>query len=44
MPQRMRIANARKSKVRAAVEEAFAHQIGLMALFVRPIWLAGVKL
>jgi IS5 family transposase len=43
MPQRMRIANARKSKVRAAVEHVFAHQKGLMGVFVRTIGLARAK-
>lgn len=43
MPQRMRIANARKSKVRAAVEHVFAHQKGLMGIFVRTIGLARAK-
>ena len=43
MPQRMRIANARKSKVRAAVEHVFAHQKGLMGVFIRTIGLARAK-
>lgn len=30
----MRIANARKSKVRSEVEHVFAHQKGLIGLFV----------
>ena len=37
MPERMRIANAQKSKVRSAVEHVFAHQKGLMGLIVRTI-------
>jgi transposase, IS5 family len=44
MPERMRIANARKSKFRSAVEHVFAHQKGLMALFVRTIGLARARL
>jgi len=40
MPERMRIANAQKSKVRSAVEHVFAHQKGPMRLFVRTIGLA----
>jgi transposase, IS5 family len=43
MPERMRIANARKSKVRSAVEHVFAHQKGLMALFVKTIGLARAR-
>src|ERR1700745_2021372 len=43
MPERMRIANGRKSKVRSAVEHVFAHQKGLMALFVRTIGLARAR-
>ena len=37
MPERTRIANAQKSKVRSTVEHVFAHQKGLMGLFVRTI-------
>lgn len=44
MPERMRIANARKSKVRSAIEHVFAHQKGLMGLCVRTIGLARAKL
>ena len=40
MPDRMRIANAQKSKVRSAVEHVFAHQKGLMGLYVRTIGIA----
>jgi transposase, IS5 family len=43
MPQRMRVANARKSKVRVAVEHVFAHQKGLMGVFIRTIGLARAK-
>ena len=44
MPERTRIANAQKSKVRSAVEHVFAHQKGLMGLFVRTIGLARARL
>lgn len=44
MPERTRIANAQKSKVRSAVEHVFAHQKGLMSLFVRTIGLARARL
>jgi transposase, IS5 family len=40
MPDRMRIGNAQKSKVRSAVEHVFAHQKGLMGLCVRTIGIA----
>lgn len=40
MPERMRAANAKKSKVRSAVEHVFAHQKGLMRVFIRTIGLA----
>lgn len=43
MPERTRIANARKSKVRSAVEHVFAHQKGLMGLCVRTIGIARAK-
>ena len=43
MPDRTRIANARKSKVRSAVEHVFAHQKGLMGLVVRTIGIARAK-
>jgi len=43
MPERMRIANAQKSKVRSAVEHVFAHQKGLMGLCVRTIGIARAK-
>jgi hypothetical protein len=44
MPERTRIANARKSRVRSAVEHVFAHQKCLMGLFVRTISLARARL
>jgi IS5 family transposase len=44
MPERTRIANARKSKVRSAVEHVFAHQKGLMGLYVRTIGIARAKI
>jgi IS5 family transposase len=44
MPERTRFANARKSKVRSAVERVFAHQKGLMGLFVQTIGLARTRL
>jgi IS5 family transposase len=44
MPKRTRFANAQKSKVRSAVERVFAHQRGLMGLFVRTIGLARARL
>ncbi len=40
MPERTRLANARKSKVRSAVERVFAHQKGLMGRVIRTIGLA----
>ena len=43
MPDRMRIANAQKSKVRSAVEHVFAHQKGPMGLLVRTIGIARAK-
>ena len=43
MPDRTRIANARKSKVRSAVEHVFAHQKGLMGLVVRTIGIARAR-
>jgi transposase, IS5 family len=43
MPERTRIANAQKSKVRSAVEHVFAHQKGLMSLRVRTIGLARAR-
>jgi IS5 family transposase len=43
MPERVRIANAQKSKVRSAVEHVFALQKGPMALFVRTIGLARAR-
>ena len=44
MPDRTCFANAQKSKVRSAVEHVFAHQKGLMGLFVRTIGLARARL
>ena len=44
MPERTRIANARKSRVRSAVEHVFAHQKCLMGLVVRTIGLARARL
>jgi len=43
MPERVRIANAQKSKVRSAVEHVFAHQKGLMGLVVRTIGIARAR-
>ena len=43
MPDRTRIANAQKSKVRSKVEHVFAHQKGLMGLVVRTIGIARAK-
>jgi IS5 family transposase len=43
MPERTRLANAAKSKVRSAVEHVFAHQKGRMALFVRTIGMARAR-
>ena len=43
MPERMRIANAQKSKVRSAVEHVFAHQKGPMGLVVRTIGITRAK-
>ena len=42
LPERIRIANARKSKVRSAVEHVFAHQ-GQMGLIIRTIGLARAR-
>ena len=44
MPERTRIANAQKSKVRSAVEHVFAHQKGLMGLIVRTIGLQRARM
>jgi IS5 family transposase len=44
MPERTRIANAQKSKVRSAVEHVFAHQKGLMGLVVRTIGLQRARI
>jgi transposase, IS5 family len=43
MPERMRIANAQKSKVRSAIEHVFAQQKGPMGLFVRTIGIARAE-
>jgi transposase, IS5 family len=43
MPERVRIANAQKSKVRSAVEHVFARQKGPMGLVVRTIGMARAK-
>jgi len=43
MPDRMRIANAQKSKVRSAIEHVFAHQKGPMGLIVRTIGIARAR-
>jgi hypothetical protein len=40
MPERTRLANAQKSKVRSAIEHVFAHQKGLLNLTIRTIGLA----
>jgi len=44
MPERTRLANAQKSKVRSGGEHVFAHQKGLMGLFVQTIGLARARL
>ena len=43
MPERMQIANAQKSKVRSVIEHVFAHEKGLMGLFVRTIGIARAR-
>jgi len=43
MPERTRIANAQKSKIRSTVEHDFAHQKGLMGLVVRTIGIVRAK-
>jgi len=43
MPERIRIANALKSKARGAVEHVFAHEKGPMGLVVRTIGIARAK-
>ncbi len=43
MPDVTRIANARKSRVRSAVEHVFAHEKGLMGICVRTIGLARAR-
>jgi IS5 family transposase len=44
MPERTRIANAHKSRVRSAVEDIFAHPNRLMGLAVRTIGLSRARL
>ena len=43
MSEQTRIANARRSKVRSAVEHVFAHEKGLMGLVVRTIGIARAE-
>jgi transposase, IS5 family len=43
MPERMRIANAQKSKLRSAVEHVFAQEKGPMGLIIRTIGIARAK-
>lgn len=43
MPEATRRANARKSRVRAAVEHVFAHEKGLMGLVVRTIGITRAR-
>jgi IS5 family transposase len=43
MQERMRIANALKSKVHSSVEHAFAYEKGPMGLFIRTIGIARAK-
>lgn len=43
MPERLRLANAQKSKVRSRVEHVFAHQKGPMGLFIRTIGMARAR-
>jgi IS5 family transposase len=43
MPERTRLANAQKSKVRSAIEHVFAHQKGLLNLTIRTIGLARAR-
>ena len=43
MPEPMRRANGRKSKVRAAVEHVFADQKSRMGLFIRTVGLARAR-
>jgi IS5 family transposase len=43
MPERTRIANAQKSKVRSAIEHVFAHQKGLLHLTIRTIGMARAQ-
>jgi hypothetical protein len=44
MPERTRLANAQKSKVRSAIEQVFAHQEGLLNLTIRGLARARVKI
>ena len=43
MPERIRVANAQKSKVRSAIEHVFAHQKGPMGLVVCTIGIARAR-
>jgi len=43
IPERMRIVNAQKSKVRSVVEHVFAHQKGPMSLIVRTIGITRAR-
>ena len=43
MPEATRHANARKSKVRSAVEHVFAHEKGLMGVRVRTIGIVRAR-
>ncbi len=43
MPERTRIANAKRSSVRSKVEHVFADQKNRMGLFVRTIGIARAK-
>lgn len=43
-PERTRIANAQKLKIRSAVEHVFAHQKGLMGMCARTIDIKQVKI
>jgi len=43
IPGRMRVSNARKSRVRSAVEHVFAHQKGLMGVIVPTIEIACAR-
>lgn len=43
MSERLRAANAKKSRVRAKVEQVFAHQKNRFGLFIRTIGLARAE-